>query len=150
MAARRLIALLLVLLFLSSLAAALAPVQNGTKVVSTSSTSTTSTAEAPRLPDPDAESEARLVSQSIDASALRSIPIRVRVGDQLQLKVTSSKAGTIELAGLGPTEDVGAEQPAFFDVLLRDNGTFPVRFLGTDDEIATIEVSPPRPATAIR
>ena len=52
--------------------------------------------------------------------------IKARPGDQLELKVTSEKPGTVELADLGPAEDVGPEQPAFFDVLLESEGTYPV------------------------
>ena len=143
MAARRLIAILLVLLFLSSLAAALAPVQEGQKVVSSSTSTTSTTAEVPAPPEADAAEGPRLISQSLNASGGRPAVVRAKVGDQLQLRVTSQDSGTVELAGLGPTEDVGSEQPAYFDVLLRDDGSFPVRFLGTDDpDIARIEVSP--------
>ena len=143
MAARRLIAILLVLLFLSSLAAALAPVEN--RVATDSSTSTT--AEAPTLRE-DGAAEPRSIEQTVDAGANRPIPIRARTGDRLELKVTSQESGTVELNGIGPTEDVGPRQPAFFDVLLREAGTYPVRFLGSEREIATIEVSPPRPSPA--
>jgi hypothetical protein len=67
--------------------------------------------------------------------------IRAEPGDQLQLRITSLRPGTVELVDIGPTEDVGPNQPAFFDVLLRREGTFAVRFLGTEREIASIEVS---------
>lgn len=140
MAARRLIAILLVLLFLSSLAAALAPVPEREG----STSSSTSTTEASTLPGAGAAQEPRLVKQTLDASVRRPVAIRARIGDRLELKVTSQRSGTVELAGLGPTEDVGPAQPAFFDVLLREDGEYPVGFLGTDDEIARIVVSPPR------
>jgi hypothetical protein len=148
MAARRLIAILLVLLFLSSLAAALAPVEQGTKVVSTSTSTTT--AEAPAPPDTEGSSGARLVSQSVDTSDGRPARVRAKVGDQLRLEVTSRRSGTLELVGLGPAEDVGAQQPAYFDVLLREDGTFPIRFLGTDREVAEIKVSPADTGGAVR
>ena len=80
----------------------------------------------------------------MDAAADRPIPIRARTGDRLALKVTSRESATVELEGIGPTEDVGPRQPAFFDVLLREDGDYPVRFLDSQREIATIEVSPPR------
>ena len=146
MAARRLIAILLVLLFLSSLAAALAPVQEG--VQSDSSTSTT--AEAPPPPAP-ADGEPRVVSRALEAPAERPVRVRVRVGDRLELKVTSQRAGTVEIAGLGPTEDVGPRQPAFFDLLLREVETYPVRFLGAEEpDFARIVVSSPRMPPASR
>ena len=147
MAARRLIAILLVLLFLSSLAAALAPVPEREG----STSSSTSTTEASTLPGAGAAQEPRLVKQTLDASVRRPVAIRARIGDRLELKVTSQlRSGTIELAGLGPTEDVGPAQPAFFDVLLREDGEYSVGFLGTDDEIARIVVSPPRMAPVSR
>lgn len=143
-AARRLIAILLVLLFLSSLAAALAPVQPGTETTSsTTSSGTAPAAEAPALPG-GALGEPRVIDQSIHASDDRPALIRARVGDQLQLRVTSRRSGTVELQGLGPAEDVGAGQPAFFDVLLRDDGSYPVRFLDRKRQIARIRVSPAR------
>ena len=152
-AARRLIAILLVLLFLSSLAAALAPVEQSPKSVSstTSSSETTTAAGAPELPEEaEAAGADRLIDQSIDTSSERKPVVRARVGDQLRLRVTSPRAGTVELVRLGPAEDVGPRQPAFFDLLLRDDGDYPVRFLGDDTDIARILVSPARPATAPR
>jgi hypothetical protein len=147
MAARRLIAILLVLLFLSSLAAALAPVQDR---AGTESSSTTTTAEPETLPGADLAEDARVVAKSVHASARRPTLIRVRVGDRLRLKVTSSHTGTVELAGLGPAEDVGPRQPAFFDVLLREDGSYPVQFLDTERDVAHIEVSPARAEPALR
>jgi len=149
MAARRLIAILLVLLFLSSLAAALAPVPEQTGTESSTTGSSTTTADAPTLPDPET-GDARVVTQKVDASAPRPVLIRVRVGDRLRLKVTSQRPGTVELVDLGPTEDVGPNQPAFFDVLLREEGSHPVQFLDTERDIAQIEVSPPRTPPATR
>jgi hypothetical protein len=145
LAARRLIAILLVLLFLSSLAAALAPVQEtGESVSSSTETSTTDPPTSPTLPGPSGE-EPTLIIQSVDTSLERSPLIRAGVGDQLQLKVTSRRTGTVELEDIGPTEDAGPQQPAFFDVLLREPGTYRVRFLETDREIARIKVSAAQP-----
>lgn len=134
LAARRLIAVLLVLLFLSSLAAALAPVEGPDSTESSTSTSTTATAT-----DGDT-GPGTLIRQSIDASVGEPVTIRAETGDQLQLRVTSTNAGTIELEGLGDTEDVGPDAPALFDVLLEDEDDFAVRFLG-GREIATIRVA---------
>jgi len=148
LAARRLIAILLVLLFLSSLAAALAPVQRTGKSASTTTTTEGSTTQAipgpPMLPSATAGVAPRLLQQSVDASRDRAPTIKARVGDQLQLRVTSRTPGTVELVGIGPTEDVGAQQPAFFDVLLRKGGSYRVRFLDTGREIALIEVANPK------
>jgi hypothetical protein len=140
LAARRLIAILLVLLFLSSLAAALAPVQEGVNTESTS-TSTSTTTETPAVEGEPADP--RLIDQSVDASSRRPVVIEAQPGDELTLRVTSRTPGTVELAGIGPTEDVGPRQPAFFDVLLRDAGSFAVRFLETRRKIAEIRVVEP-------
>ena len=145
MAARRLIAILLVLLFLSSLAAALAPVQQTGKSVSTTDSEPSTTAPAPSPPTlPGAVGVTpRVIEQSIDTSSEKTPAIQARTGDRLRLRVTSREPGTVELAGIGPAEDVGPQQPAFFDVLLREQGTYRVQFLGTGREIARIEVSDP-------
>ena len=139
MAARRLIAILLVMLFLSSLAAALAPVDGPQEEAgSTGSSSSTSSVAAP----PSASSlRGELIKRTIDASGAKPSIIRAAQGDQLQLRVTSATTGTVELPGLGPTEDVGPEQPAFFDVLFRRAGDYSVRFLESRREIVRIEVA---------
>jgi len=145
MAARRLIAILLVLLFLSSLATALAPVDRGSESSSTTSSSEPSSTSAatgePGETGPGAQGG--LIRQSIDTSARRAPTIAASVGDQLQLRVTSRRPGTVELSGIGPTEDVGPRQPAFFDVLLREEGPYEVQFLETERQIARIEVAGP-------
>lgn len=129
------------MLFLTSLATAFAPVQEGTPEgeTATESTSETSTSET-AVPDPGA-GEPQLIRQGLDTAQDRPPTVKAETGDQLQLRVTSRNTGTIELLGIGPTEDVGPEQPAFFDVLLVAEGTFPVRVLDTEREIATIQVA---------
>lgn len=131
MAARRLIAVMLVLLFLSSLAAALAPVDERLRTEET-------TTEEP-LPEPETE-EGELLRHSLDADAERPRTIRASVGDQLQLRVTARRVGTIELAGLGADEDVGPDAPALFDVLLDRQGRFPVRERESGRRVGVIEV----------
>ena len=149
-AARRLIALLLVLLFLSSLAAALAPVQDGMRDGSSTGSDSTGTAEAPIPPEADTAEERRLVTESVQASGERPAVVRLRVGDRLRLTVKSRRSGTVELENLGQAEDVGPNQPAYFDVLPRDDGTFPVRFIASGREVARIEVSSPRTPASLR
>ena len=142
MAARRLIAVMLVLLFLSSLAAALAPVEPPEE--------TTSTTTGP-LVGPVAETGV-LVRETIDAAAKRPSTIEVQAGDQLQLRVTARRPGTIELAKLGADEDVDPAAPALFDVLLDRPGRFPIRELESRRRLGVILVSdrrvPTEPAEA--
>jgi hypothetical protein len=137
MAARRLVAVMLVLLFLSSLAAALAPVERPDE---DAPESTPAPATKP------VSDEGRLVRKTIDADAKREATVKVRVGDQLQLRVRSSKPRTIELLRLGPTDDAALGVPATFDVLATQEGTFPIRILETGRRIGQIEIRPVRRA----
>lgn len=121
------------MLFLSSLAAALAPVERRGDS-STSSTTSTTTQES-RSSD-----AGELIIQSLQVPAKKPARINAEAGDQLQLRVTSRRSGTIELGELGEDADVGPDQPALFDVLLAESGDYPVRFLGSEDALATISV----------
>jgi hypothetical protein len=144
LAARRLIAILLVLLFLSSLAAALAPVgRDRAPIGPVTSTGTTTTSTGPGVVpvEPVAEGGS-LVRERVAASAAKPQKVKAAAGDQLQLRVTSRTPGTLSIPVLGVSEDVDPEAPADFDVLLTDPGTFHVVFLGSDKAVASIEVSP--------
>ena len=136
MTARRLIAVMLVLLFLSSLAAAFAPVER-----SSETTSSTTTEPLPEL----AKDEGKLLRETIDSTAKRPPTIAARVGDQLQLRVDVERPATLELVGLGDVEDADPVAPALFDVLLDTEGRFRIRTLESKQTVGTIEVSP-RPA----
>jgi hypothetical protein len=125
------------LLFLSSLAAALAPVERRSE---DTSTSTTEAVTEPVATGGDP------VRATLDARDGRARPIRATVGDQLQLRVLSKRVATIELVGLGPIADVGPLAPARFDVLLERQGRFPVRELESKRRtLGTIVVSRPAP-----
>jgi hypothetical protein len=132
MAARRLIAVMLVLLFLSSLAAALAPVEQQRDESSTTSTTETT---------PTALAGGELVHRKLAADPKDPPRVDAAVGDQLQLRVTSKRPATLELVGLGPTEDVDPAAPALFDVLLDRKGTFRIRALETGNVVGRIQVS---------
>src|SRR5687768_7679299 len=106
MAARRLIAVMLVLLFLSSLAAALAPVEPQRD----EETSTTATETAPGATLTGGDR----VRETLAADLKDPPRVKAAVGDQLQLRVTSKRAATLELVRLGPTEDVDPAAPALF------------------------------------
>jgi hypothetical protein len=129
---------MLVLLFLSSLAAAFAPVDR-----SSDTTSSTTTEPLPDL----AESQGELLRETIDAEAKRPPAIAARVGDQLQLRVEVGRPATLELVGLGDIEDADPVAPALFDVLLDTEGRFRVRELESGRRLGTIEVSPPQAPT---
>lgn len=136
MAARRLIAVMLVLLFLSSLAAALAP-----PVEEPAEEGSTPTTSEPARPEP--ADDGKVLRERLDAGAKGEPTIEATVGDQLQLRVSGDRVATIELGGIGASDDVGPEAPASFDVLLNRAGTFPVRILESGERIGAISVRPP-------
>ena len=146
MAARRLVVVMLVLLFISSLAAALAPVRPGEdRSDSTSTTSTTSAPEPPAADEPEGRLVKAVVKADGDGGAKRPT-VRAGVGDQLQLRVDSRRVATVEVAGLGATEGVAPLAPARFDLLLTEAGRYPIRFLESREQIATLVVErPPSP-----
>jgi hypothetical protein len=123
MAARRLILVMLVLLVLSSAVAALIPVDRAERDDTTTETRTTQ-----RPPTPTGE----LVTARIDANAREAKRIRAHTGDQLELTVSASGPGQVEIIALGVFEGVDRLTPASIDLLLFDPGTFPVRLLAPD------------------
>ena len=120
MAARRLILVMLVLLVLSSAVAALIPVERDA-VDTTSTTSTTTAREPPET--------RKLLERKIDADARKPSTIRMTRGDQLDLTVTSSKAGQVEIVELGVFENVDPDFPARLDLFPVDQGIYPVRLV---------------------
>jgi hypothetical protein len=128
MAARRLIMVMLLLLFVSSLAAALAPSRDGEDETTTEVATTGAT---PR---------GELVEHRISADAKRPDRIKINLGDQLALTVTSKEPAQIEIPRLGEFEDADRYAPARFDLLPLSAGTYPVRLVETNREIGSIEV----------
>jgi hypothetical protein len=135
-AARRLLILMLVLLGVSTVAAALVPVDRDAGGDDTTTTST-STAEPPT---------GKLKDKTIDAGAKEPKTIRVHVGDQLQLRVKSPKAHEVEIPALDELADVDPDADAHFDLLLFEAGRYPVRLVENERKIGTILVQPKRAA----
>lgn len=131
MAARRLITLMLVLLFLSSLAAVLAPRPPLEEDQPPPAT------ERPEAPAP---SSGALVHASLEADKRRAKPIRASVGDQLQLRVSGKRPATATIPALGASQGLGPLAPAELDLLLRDPGRYSVRILESGRVIGTIVV----------
>ena len=126
---------MLVLLVLSSVLAALVPVERNRLRDESSSTTTTVTRDA--LPTGE------LVERSIAADDATPETIKLSLGDQLALTVTSPKlADQVEIPVLGQLEDVDPDFPAHFDMLALERGTFPVRLIEARRVIARIEVGP--------
>ncbi len=126
MAARRLILVMLVLLVLSSAVAALIPIERD----ALDDTSTTATATKEPAPT------GKLVRGKIDADRSKARTIRLRAGDQLQLTVTSSKPGQVEILEPGVLETIDPFLPVHIDLLPLDQGAYLVRLI------------PPQPPTA--
>ena len=132
MAARRLIIILIALLVVSSLAAALAPQRQDS-----SETSTTTAESAPAEPSPTAG----LLIETVPADAPEPIPLEAGVGDQLQLQVEASTPGTVSIPDLGLSSFASPGTPAYFDILLRAEGSYDVNAGEDGTVVARIDVS---------
>jgi hypothetical protein len=142
MAARRLIIVLVVLFAISIVAAMIAPDRRGTLLGGRSEPSTTTTTTSSTTTAADPLPSGAAVSGRIDASAARPESVEARVGDQLELAVTSERARLVEVPAFGVIEDAVPEAPATFNLLLREAGSLPVRDAETDALLGRIEVAP--------
>lgn len=134
MAARRLILAMLVLLVLSSILAALVPVERDRLRGDSSSTSSTTEATT--------EPAGKLVRRTVGADDATPERIELALGDQLELTVTSPKlADQVEIPAFGQLAGVDPDFPARFDVLALETGSFPVRLVEAGRVIARIDVS---------
>lgn len=143
MAARRLIIVMVVLLGISTVAAAVAP-RSGNDSGSDPANPRPgtpargagggSTGYAPL-----GESGVERVHVRISNAATRTI--FVAPGDELVLTVSGSFGDDIEIPGLGLVETMTENAPAVFDILVDEAGTFGVRAVEADRLVATIEVS---------
>lgn len=132
MAARRLVIVMLILLGISTLAAALVdPPETGDDEAAT---------EPPPSPPPGGE----LIRKRIRAEERRPTVIRIEVGDQLDLTVTSGRADEVEIPALGLLQFVAPLAPARFDLFAREEGSYVIRLLDADRAIGRIEVTADR------
>jgi hypothetical protein len=129
-AARRLVIVMLVLLGISTLAAALVdPPEAGEEE--------DAQLQPPPRPDPRGE----LVRERIGADRRSPTVIRIAVGDQLVLTVTSESADQVEIPAIGELRFVGPLAPARFDLLAREEGSYAVRLVEADRMIGRIEAT---------
>ena len=131
MAARRLMIVMVVLLGMSALAAALAPRPQG----GDESTTTTTTAKREHREPTGGQ----LIERTIDAQSKRPQTITVPVGDQLSLRVKSSRPGEVEIPDLGLLENVTPVDPARFDVLASSKGRHELRLVGSERPVGLLE-----------
>lgn len=153
MAARRLIALLVVLLVISSIAAALAPTPAERDGESSTSTTTTETGaegqadgagtSSPELIEATAEVPPPRDEDGAPKRAPEPAEIDAAPGDQLALTVRTGETVAVGIPELGLLETASPGGPARFDVLLREPGTLAVLAEG-GRQVATITVAEPR------
>jgi hypothetical protein len=149
MAARRLLIVMLILLGLSTLAAALMDtdaVRNdgtGSTVSGESPTSTGGTEPAAASEAEAAKPAGKRLGLAIDIGRRVKV-IPVKVGDQLTLRVRWNRSGLVEIAALGLLEPVAPGAPARFDLLAREPANYGVRLLDPERLVARIEVSMPK------
>jgi hypothetical protein len=136
MAARRLLIVMLVLLGLSTLAAALVPqrtINEGsttgtTKTQTTTTTSSTTIATVPpQIP--------------IKVGPKRLPLVRAHVGDQFTLLVTSVHPKEISIPEFGLLGFASANTPARFELLTPTRGTFGILFTASGKVAAKLEVT---------
>ncbi len=154
MAARRLLILMLILLGVSTLAAALVPTPGGDDgedeetereatgpIGAESGSGAGAKAKADGQP---AAGNARASGKSLDAEIKLGggkIPVvPIKVGDNLSLEIRSKKRGLLEIPALGRVEAVAPGTSAFFDIRGREPASYGIRFLGRDQVVARIEI----------
>jgi hypothetical protein len=135
MAARRLVAVLVVMLVLSTVAAVLVPAPR--RPIGTDSTTTSSTTTRSAEPD---RTRGRLVTATMSAERSRP-PVKLHVGDQLRLRVVSSRSDQVKLDGFGLVEAVDRSAPALFDIFADRRGRFGVRLLSSGRVVGRIVIS---------
>ena len=145
MAARRLMAVLLVVLVVSTVAAALiAPLRQDSEPTPTEEP--TRAADAAQAAD--AGDSGRLIEKSVQTPSKDPPTVRMRPGDQLELTVHTRTATQVEIPRLGQVEDAAPDAPAHFSFLASSVGRFEARALGAGP-VATILVrEEPPPADA--
>jgi hypothetical protein len=125
---------MLVLLVLSTILAALIPVERDRLRGSSSSTTTTTETAQPT---------GELVRRTVRTDDATPERIELALGDQLDLTVESPKlADQVEIPAFGQFADVDPFFPARFDLLMLETGSFPVRLVEAGRVIARIDVSP--------
>ena len=135
MAARRLLVVMIVLLVLSTLAAALVPIDRQRDRSASTTTTTTTTTTAATRPS------GQLIERTINAARRKLTAVRVAVGDQLALTVTSPRPDQVEIPGFGELEDVDPNFAAQFDLLAVEPGHYQVRLFEAERRIGTIVVT---------
>jgi hypothetical protein len=159
MAARRLLIVMLVLLGLSTLAAALVP-QHSLRDNNTTGSTTTqpSTTTTPAAPPPGRSLSAGIVVGGKKIPVVAGPVCRkeepkcqpsIHVGDQVSLQVLSRRGQvSLEVPTFGLIGIASPNAPAFFNLLPREVGTIGILFTATHKVAARIKVLPVKAAEA--
>jgi hypothetical protein len=140
MAARRLLIVMLVLLGLSTLAAALVPQRTLNEGSTTGTTTTQSTTTAPTaVPNPAFLRPTKITVGGKKFPVVSPIP----VGDQLRLVVRSRFPAEIEIPEFGLLGFASPDAPARFELLPDTPGTFGILFAASDKPAGQIKVVTP-------
>jgi hypothetical protein len=150
MAARRLLIVMLILLGLSTLAAALVPPRTLRSGTTTGTTTTQPTQTATPLVPPGGQDVPVTFSvggKTVPVVACRSSADKRRcspilVGDQLSLVIHSRIADQLEIPAFGLVKAVDPNAPALFDLLPESPGTYAINFVGANRLAAQIKVMP--------
>jgi hypothetical protein len=140
MAARRLLIVMLILLGLSTLAAALIPPRE------TSEDGTTATTEETASVPTETQPAGEQVSVAVPIRKRRVSVVPVDAGDQLALAICSKNPDQVEIPAFGLLEVVGPAEPATFQLLVEEPGTYGVRLVSADRVAVRIQVAKPAPA----
>ncbi len=124
---------LLLLLIVSTFAATLVPPPDDDGDETTSSTSSTGQTGSGSTTR-ELESEGRLVRRTVSVDAKRPQRVRLTLGDDLELRVTSETFQEVEIPTLGEFDEVDRFAPAVFDLLPDEEGTYPVLLVGETGE----------------
>jgi hypothetical protein len=136
MAARRLLIIMLVLLGLSTLAAALVP----QRTLDEETTGTT-TRTSPTTPTTPPETVPPVAEITVGGKKFPVVP--VSVGDRFTLLVLSRRPREVAIPEFGLVGYATAETPARFELLTETPGTFGIVFTASGKAVARIEVSEP-------
>ena len=137
MAARRLVMVMLVLLGLSTLAAAFVPPPSSRNGTTTQATRTRVPSQAEQAPP----TGGRLVEASVTITNGKPRTIRLRPGDELRLSVGGGFGDLVEIPAFGLTETMSPYAPAQFDLIPDREGRFAVRAVDANRVAAWIVVS---------